>query len=224
MTRKRATMTANGTHSHTNIFGEYTCQIDIFILNYCFYYFVVLHVRGLSFLCVCIFFLFGKVAVKFEHWLCFSVFRFLFALLVLFFYDPFYACIICILHYYRSCSSKNGCNCCCWCRRCCSTLVVANNFVSICIFFFLLLIFVVVSLLVLFVLSLHLSFVRCQLFFSVIHMLHRAFLKEMIRPLFFVQSYNFYVCWSHMVCFYSFLLCNTPARKKNHLHTHTFAS
>lgn len=170
------------------------------------------------------FFLFGKVAVKFEHWLCFSVFRFLFALLVLFFYDPFYACIICILHYYRSCSSKNGCNCCCWCRRCCGTLVVANNFVSICIFLFLLLIFVVVSLLVLFVLSLHLSFVRCQLFFSVIHMLHRAFLKEMIRPLFFVQSYNFYVCWSHMVCFYSFLLCNTPARKKNHLHTHTFAS
>lgn len=54
-----ATMTANGTetnahtHIHTHsILGERTCQTDIFILSYCFYYFVVFHMcvaRSLSF-------------------------------------------------------------------------------------------------------------------------------------------------------------------------------
>lgn len=39
-------MTTNGTEAQTHIFGEYTCQSDIFILNYCFYYFVVFHMRG----------------------------------------------------------------------------------------------------------------------------------------------------------------------------------
>lgn len=41
-------MTANGSEANTRTynFGEYTCQSDIFILNYCLYYFVVFHVSA----------------------------------------------------------------------------------------------------------------------------------------------------------------------------------
>lgn len=58
-TKQLSKLLENGTHNdskwnrnYTHIFGECTCQTDIFILNYCFYYFVVFHARGVSTFCL----------------------------------------------------------------------------------------------------------------------------------------------------------------------------